>query len=74
MEDYDFEEDLPEKSTKKRGTEEVKWVIEQTPQIISIVNPKTKEVMAQHTDVEVVKLQLLALSAQYAMEAAKNTR
>lgn len=75
------EEEAPEiEPPKKKGKKpkrEIRndnWFMQRFPEILRIVDPKNKKVIAEATTMEDIILQLSIISAQNSAEAAKNTR
>lgn len=83
LEDEEEEEEEPEeepkrKGRKKRAVEREKendnWQLQRFPEVVRVINPKTKEVIAQAGSIEELQIQLLVLTAQNSAETVKNTR
>ena len=83
----DEEEEVPKKSAKPKKKvrkiveeeeEETKengnWLVQRIPELLSVVDPQTKKVIAQADTIEGLTLQLQVLATQFASEAARNTR
>lgn len=70
-EEEEAEEEKPKKKVKAKIGKD--WVSQRTPEFFTVVNPKTKEVIAQALTLEELNLQLNIIAAQKSTEAAKNT-
>lgn len=74
--DDDFEDEIEDEETpKKKG--KVKrgkdWIIQHSPESFAVINPETKEILAQAQTPELLSLQLQLISAQKSSEASKQT-
>ena len=85
--DEEEEEEVPKKSVKPKKKvrkiveeeeEETKengnWLVQRIPELLRVVDPQTKKVIAQADTIEGLTLQLQVLATQFASEAARNTR
>lgn len=73
-EEDDEEEDKEEPAKKTKKTiESTNWYSQKIPEVLSVIDPKSKKIMAQSLTEEDLRLQLLIIAAQKATEAAKNT-
>lgn len=65
----DYDDDRKPKSKPGKN-----WLIQHSPEVFRVVNPATREVIAEALTIEELRLQLAVISAQHSVEGAKNTR
>ena len=73
-EDLEAIEAKPVNKAPTKGSVNSNWGVQRMPEVFRVIDPKTKKVMAEAMSIEELNLQLAILTAQYAYEAAKNTR
>jgi len=82
-EDEEEEEEVkPKRKTKKTSKqpeekeEEIdeNWLIQHIPETFRVIDPKTKEVVADGASIDELRLKLQVIATQNSVEAAKNTR
>ena len=75
MEEEEVEEETP---VKKKVVKKVKtpsnWQIQHIPEVFRVIDPKNKTLVAEAGSIEELKLQMEIITAQHAVEGAKNTR
>lgn len=76
-EEFEGEEEEEEeeeiKPAKKFKKEKRSWEMQHIPEVFRVINPETKEIIAQAPNPELLSLQLQVISAQKSTESAKQT-
>lgn len=73
LEDFDEEEEEEPIKKKKGKLKSKNWIVQHDLEMWTVINPSTKEVMAQAPTQELLSLQLQTIAAQKASESSKQT-